>query len=349
MNEKYLTLKQNTCAARVFLNTFGLILENVSDVNEFSNIKIFDNDNNEVGVLYFDNGRVIMKANYNDSMLEANFDIAKMVGFVDVESNSGVALFGQWSSKIDFQLHRHDNVKMFGEFLVESCADTEFGLNCLCHPLINCDVPGLGRVNLKILRDGSTFSLNINSEDNYEVIDISPWDWLNGFFLHEIKRGKYDEENYVYPYRKYAGIFNVAEVGENKNKLHVFLTEEEFGNQLDFKNEFPQKVGDENSEESLLQKGLLMKKLDSDMFDRIEDLKKLFLIGDISLLDRLVSVCYDSYSNEELKALLGIERQQMNYQDGSDNLINSYFGIGGNSCFISLNEQKKLLKRKNEI
>ena len=38
MVEKYLTLEQNTCAARIFLNTFGLTLEDVSNINEFSKI-----------------------------------------------------------------------------------------------------------------------------------------------------------------------------------------------------------------------------------------------------------------------------------------------------------------------
>ncbi len=42
MVEKFLTLEQNICAARIFLNTFGLILENINKVNEFSKIKIFD-------------------------------------------------------------------------------------------------------------------------------------------------------------------------------------------------------------------------------------------------------------------------------------------------------------------
>ncbi len=40
MGEKYLTLEQNICAARIFLNTFGLTLENICGVNELKKIKI---------------------------------------------------------------------------------------------------------------------------------------------------------------------------------------------------------------------------------------------------------------------------------------------------------------------
>lgn len=343
MGEKYLTLEQNTCAARIFLNTFGLTLENISNVNEFSKIKIFDKAMNEVGELHFDNGSVIMSANYNNSVLDASFNIAKMQGFVDIEC--GNALFGEWSSKIAFQVQKQDSVKLSGEFLIGSSADSEFGVSCLCHPLINCNVAGKGNVILKILRDGSTFSLEIISGENYEVIDVRPWDWLNGFLLHDIKKGKYDEEKHAYPYRRYAGVFNGAERGENKDKLHVFLSENEYNNQLAFRNEFPLKVGDDNSKESLLQKGRLMQDLDPDMFEKIKKLREVLLIGDVSLLDNLVSVCYDSYTDEELSTLLGVSRQRMNYQNGADSLVNSYYGIGISNCFFPLEDQKRLLKK----
>ena len=123
MGEKYLTLEQNTCAARIFLNTFGLTLENISDVNEFSKIKIFDKAMNEVGKLHFDNGKVIMSANYNNSVLDASFDINKMLGFVDPECESApFALFGQWSSKIAFQVQKSDNITLSGEFLITCSA-----------------------------------------------------------------------------------------------------------------------------------------------------------------------------------------------------------------------------------
>ena len=105
--EKNLTHEQNICAARIFLNTFGLTLENVSNVNEFSKIKIFDKTMNEIGELHFDKGKVIMSANYNNSVLEADFDIAKMSGFIDPEcKNAPFALFGQWFSKIEFKTRR---------------------------------------------------------------------------------------------------------------------------------------------------------------------------------------------------------------------------------------------------
>lgn len=132
---------------------------------------------------------------------------------------------------------------------------------------------------------------------------------------------------------------------KNKNKLHVFLSEEDYNKTLTFRNEFPPKVEDDNSRELLLQKGKLMQNLDPDMFKKIKKLRDVLLIGDISLLDNLVSVCYDSFTDEEISALLGVKRQPMNYQDGANSLINSYFDIGKNNCFFPLEDQKRLLKK----
>lgn len=344
MIEKYLTLEQNTCAARIFLNTFGLTLENVSDINEFSKIKIFDKAMNEVGILRFDNGKVIMSANYNNSILDASFDIAKMSGFVDPECKSDdYALFGQWSSKIVFQVQKQDRIKLSGEFLIGSSADSEFGVSCLCHPLINCDVAGKGNITLKILRNGSTFGLKVTSGSYNETIDIMPYDDMNGFIRHVISNGEYDPKKYQHEYRKYMGVFP-AEKGD-EDKLQVFLSETEWDNQISFRNEFPLKAGDDNSETLIIQKGMLMQDLDPGMFKRIKEIREVLSIGDVSLLDNLVSVCYDSYTDEELSALLGLNRQRMSYQNGTDSLVKSYYGIGISNCFFPLETQKRLLKK----
>ena len=345
MDSKYLTLGQNICAARIFLNTFGLILEDVIEVNEFSKIKILDQNRNAVGELHFCDGKVILSANYNDSVLEASYDIAEITGFVGIENNkSAPALFGQWVSKIIFSVKKENLVNLSGEFLLDCSADSEFGVTCWCHTLINCEVSDKGKVILKNQNDGRTFGLEISFGDYNEAIDIMPWDEMNGFIKHVITKGEYDKETYSYPYKRYAGIFSAGRIEERKEQLHVFLSERELKKELSLYNDWPTKVGADNSKELLIQKGILMKQLDSDMYSRIKELRELLFIGDVSLLDNLINVCYDSYSDEEIYALLGLQRQKMNYQDGADNLRNSYFGIGRNSYFLPLEEQKKLLK-----
>ncbi|MCI8778822.1 MAG: hypothetical protein HFI87_06710 [Bacilli bacterium] len=139
------------------------------------------------------------------------------------------------------------------------------------------------------------------------------------------------------------GIFSAGE--EYKDKIKIFSLETECEKEISSRIEFVTKNGDDESEALVIQKGMLMQDLNPDMFDKIKKLREILLIGDISLLDNLVSVCYDSYTDEELSALLDLNRQKMYYQDGSDSLINSYFGIGKNSCFFSSEEHKRLLKK----
>ena len=342
MEDKYLTLEQNICAARVFLNTFGFILEEVENLNEFSKVKIYDKSMDDVGELHFNNGKVMMIAKYRKGTLVANYDIAKIFGFVDIESDNSV--FGQWSSKINFEI-KNNYAIIDGEFLITCTADTEYGISCRCHPLINYQIPGKGNVTIKILRDGLTFGVEMGYENRNEKIQIRPWDDLNGFLLHNIKHGEYDEKKHSYPYRKYAGIFNGGSSQEYRDKLHVFLKESEYDKCLYYHNEYVTKINKDESSEAVIQKGLLMQKLDNDLIQKINDLRKLFLLDGISLLDNLISVCYDSYTDEELSALLGIKIKRMIYQDWTENLTDSYFGIGTENKFLSLEQQQKLLKK----
>lgn len=346
MEDKYLTPEQSICAARVFLNTFGLTLEECEDYDEYSKIKIFNSNNQKVGELFFNNGQVLMNAHSNLGLLNASYDIPQVTGFIDYEDHN--ALFAEWKTDIKYEIKQSEKVKMDGSFLLNCAMDSEFGINCNCHPLLRINFDDKGTVTLKMLRDGSTFKLEIVAGDNYEVIDVSPWDWLNGFLLHDIRNGKYDEEKHAYPYRRYAGIFNGAERGENKDKLHLFLSEEEYEEQLNFHNELIPKVGDENGKEASIQKGMLMQRLDPDMYKRINELGKGLLRDDVSLLDNFISVCYDSYTDEEIKALLGLNRVRMQYQDNADSLINSYFGIGRKKLFFISRITKEINKIINK-
>ena len=329
MDEKYLTLKQNLPAARVFLNTFGFTLEESKDINEFSRIKIYDKEMNAVGELYFDNGKVIINAKYNNHVLNANYEIAKIKGFTDIENDN--ALFGEWFSKINFQIENNEDIKINGEFSLINIADTQFGSSCTAHALLNCKGTNNENITIQILREGLEFGFVIKDHEYTETLNIRLWDPVNGFILHDIRK-KYDEQK-GYPYRKYAGVFH-----GNENNLHVFSTEDEYNNNLSQYSKFVPK--EDNYTTEVIQKGLLMQQLDDSVIKKINYLRSVLLIDDTPLLDNLISVCYDSYTDEELYALLGINRVKMTYQNGKDNLKDSYFG----SEFQSQEKQNRLLK-----
>ena len=341
MEDNYLTISQSTCAARIFLNAFGLILEDFENIDEFSKLKVFDKNKCKVGALHFDNGKVIIAVKSNNYVLDAHYDIAKVSGFIDYESNE--AIFCDWYNKIIFEMQNSKNIILYGEFLIDCSIDSELGLKCLCHPLINCIPLQKGDLSIKILRDGQTFGVDIHEGDYKEHIRITPWDSLNGYICHDLQKGEFDKQICKYPYRLYAGIFYGGR--SNEDKLHVFLNENKGKDVLSHQNGWVEQVDNPKSSAGLIQKGQLMKKIDPSMYEKIGDLRALLVIDDTFLLDNLFGICYDSYTDEELDALLGIKRNKFKYQDGSSSLIDSYFRIGNKSSFLSIEEQKRLLRK----
>ena len=346
MLEQKLNLVQNICAARVFLNIFDLMLDDVLDIDESSKIKIFDYNTNEVGLLSFDSNNVKIVANCNDYLLNASYEFSTVSGFVDYEFNN--ALFGQWVVSIDFNLSNNKDVLFSGDLSFDCSVDSEYGMACLCRPLVVRELPNGDKYTLKILRNNRAFGAYISSVGYTETIDIRPKDDVNGFIVHVISKGKYDPKSYMYEYRKYMGIF--AAGIENENELRSFLLETELGRRISYVNSYTQKEGEDDSKELLIQKGRLMQELDPDMFYKIKELRTLFSIGEVSLLDNLISVCYDFYSDEEVESFIGIKRSKMNYQDGANSLLESYFGIGMNNKFLSIKPYElRLQSVKNSI
>jgi len=88
-----------------------------------------------------------------------------------------------------------------------------------------------------------------------------------------------------------------------------------------------------------------MQNIDPEFTKKIDDIRKSFIVNGVSLFDNLIDVSFSRYSDEEVKALFGIDRQKVNYQNGADNLVDAYYGIGNTNSF-SLPSLVKLLLLK---
>lgn len=121
MQKRYLTLEQNLCSARIFLNIFDLVLETNEEINEFTKLNIFDKNNNSVGILYFENGVVKIQSITSLGNLRANYDIAEFGGFQDLEYGGA---FVQWNHVIKFQVE--GNLNFNGGMQIGSSMDTHF-------------------------------------------------------------------------------------------------------------------------------------------------------------------------------------------------------------------------------
>lgn len=348
MMNKKLTLKQSICSARIFLNIFGLILEETEELDVNSKLNILDLNNHPVGSLSFDNNNVYISAEYNDTILEASYDIPEMTILCDHEDND--TLFAIWYSNIIFLL-KNNNINVTGEFYISNFVDeeSEYKNKCRCQPLLRINFQNNSEFTLKILRDGKILGLEISSNDYNERIDITPFPNSSEFIVHDIKKGKYDSEKHSYPYRFYSGIFNAGKTHEKE--LLVYLEETGYENYIDHIRAYEEKTSD--SENDLIQKGLLMQKLDDDMFKKIKMLQEILKVGNIPVFDNLVSACYDSYSDEEIEALLAIKRKSFLYQDGSSDITSSYYDANKTNPFNLSNKQgsfqRKLSAPKNTV
>lgn len=132
----HLNPNQEIRSAIVFLNTFGLILEEKENLTDTMHLHIFDKENNTVGEVYFENEKVKIEANSNFGFIHANYDFAKIQGFSDIDS-PGCPIFMEWQNKINYTIEENNKKKFSGEFLVNNNMDEVYGMNCSCHMTLN--------------------------------------------------------------------------------------------------------------------------------------------------------------------------------------------------------------------
>ena len=314
-----LNYEQGLCAVRIFLNSLGLIVDEIDRFDEKSTINIFDNNMNKVGSIYLDNGKILISAYYNHFVLNASYTLPAISSFKDYECvNMEYALYGNWENTIKYKIDCNE-FRLDGNFFIDSSIDTEYVLYCSCHNLIFCKL--LNKIiTIKILEDGLIFGVEIKDDNIDEKIQINPFDDLNGFFIHTIQN--------IDSYKKYSGIFLDTNDEENKDKLHLFLKESKGSKIINYRSTYISKIiNDDNNEQAIIQKGMLMQKLDSSMYEVIKMVRNILKINNIYFLDNLISISYDDYTDNEIEALLGIKRGVKLYQDEEKDLISAYFGI----------------------
>ena len=110
------------------------------------------------------------------------------------------------------------------------------------------------------------------------------------FVIHCITVGNWDYKKKGYPYRKYAGILKKGENNNKEIRSLVFLS------RYDKEDYYIEKIYARNSEdekEFTIQKGLLMKSIDTDMEKRVKEVKDKLTENGISLMDNLISICLE--------------------------------------------------------
>ena len=320
MEKRYLPLSFNIPAARVFLNLFGLTLENVEEVQVDSKVKVFYKDE-KVGELIFFDGKVFIVAEFNGYKLRADYPLSTFFGFQDIETDN--ALFFDFRNDIRFKIEKDDTL-IEGTIMLDCTLDSGMGNHCHCLPEIKFKDKDR-EIDLKMRKDGEIFRLEINSLNVSEIIKInSHLIGDNGASCHYIDIGEYDKEKFGRPYEFVAGIISSKDGQEvnfriKKNGEYI----ENNGKYTHILTEMVPYAGT-TEEEISIQRGLLMQQLDPSAFRKINELRENLLIGNEHILNNLFSTCFSHYPDTGFKASFGFERPKMIFQDGTDTLMDTY-------------------------
>ena len=87
--------------------------------------------------------------------------------------------------------------------------------------------------------------------------------------------------------------------------------------------------------------------MDESFAIKIQEIIDEFNIDDVSLIENLISTSFYRHTDEEIKALFGIDIKKMKYYSDADNVIDAYFINNNKNLFIPEHSYTKLLNKKN--
>lgn len=338
MADNYLSLEQNLCGAKIFLNMFNLKIEEKDIVYHYDRLKIYDKNEKNVGEVYFNNGFVYIKANTLYGKLNASYEIGKFYQMQDIETDNG--LYSDWNHNINFKLGN----KIKGDLQMHAVVDTTFGINFRTHTILKYKDKEGKNVELLFMRDGKAFSYTATKDDFLEELKINPWNDFEPFLCHTVRSGEYSSEKSAFENQRLFFVWHngcddrktlrtVSRVVDN----YEYLVEKETlteGNSNTF------------SKDAVIEKAKLMHKIDDTFANKINDIIKDFKTDDCSLIESLISFSFDKFSQEEINTLFGLEIKKANYYNGTNNIIDAYFDVDNNK-FLPKKSYKKLLSKRD--
>ena len=329
--------EQAVTAGRIFLNVFGFTLEDGEIYTKGDSLKIFDKNKKIVGNLNLDklhevykdwrgevhyiceDEKVFINVNHNGNILKASYVVPNPSSIITPDTNYEN---GDWASNISFEFIDSDNHKMEGRINIDCIFNSYGELNSVCHSEFKFMNKDNREVNIKIHNlcfiditiDGDNYSEKIAIEDTYSS--------YNGYkVIHQVNE---------------KGISKVVKVTEydNDNNYKLLMVydiyKDNSGEKVVPKIGIKIKKRYEDYEEATEMEDLELIKVqgeDQEMFNRINELFDYIKCDGVSILNNVVNITFDDYSDEWVKYLFGIDRDRTIYQDGASNLTDACFGV----------------------
>ena len=316
-------MKGSIKIAHIVLNAFDLILED-SEENE---LEIYDKKNNIVGKLDVETFKIKMNANFNNNVLSATLTTFRLP--TTIVEGPGVLRRRPPTTDycFSFNLTKSDQANISGRFNIITYGNPA-NLRCACTLQLHY-VDSNGK-KIQITSDGSVpLQVNCKDNDSNEVLRIAVGNYTEKGIFHRVDTGKYPKGH---NYRSCKALELTENTKDIKIKLLNKERKEEDGNVASYTyiKELKEAKKYEKSyiakDEELIQKGELAHEYDPTISTCLKKLSELLQIGDVSLFNNIISMCFDIYSDKVFETLTGFEREKF-YHDNSQSLVEAYFGV----------------------
>ncbi len=333
--------KRNIRAAILFLNIFNLKLEKKDNVNQYTTLEIKNSFDKTVGKLYFEDKNVKIKTNTNFGLMTAEYEFSNFKN-IELPENSDEFrsfYFNRWQPRIKYNIVKDENNRFEGDLLIDCDIDETYGASVKAHSILSYFQNGKKIINLIFQEDGFPFAVEITTDNATELIRVSLFNSYLDYINHEIKI--YDNENNL-TYRKIDSVAQKNEIESDMLRTFHYV-EENNQTKEHIRNEFKKVVNDDDAKEAIIQKCNLINNQDCSLYEKINELRVFFRLGNTDLINILSNICLSSYDDDEVKAMLGFNRTKVNFQDGAVTNEEAYFGLGNDNKFLTQEEQKRLM------
>lgn len=305
-----LELKYNIPNVKLFLNIFGLELEEKSEYKKGGEqLLVFMNDV-ETGSVRFDvdhilidaisiYGRVKAKSNYTEALLltdEESFQTIHELG-----------LYANWNNTFQFSVDPHNGTHFSGNICFAVKIDNEFGNMVSCHSSLDYQ-DGDKNYNIMIQDNGFPFRFIEKKKSYSEGICYNIFNtWGSGSYFDHIVRDKFmnGKESYDYDRTFFIGKAN----GSGKNNIAVSYTEFNDKKMQHSYQEFRRLSKDDEDSREVINRIEAMNLLDPSMRAKINQVIDEFSVGGRSFLETILLYGFTNYSYKEVDALFGLDKK----------------------------------------
>ncbi len=345
MEEVDLTLRQNLCAARLFLSMFDLNLDENAIIVDANKVGILK-DNTLVGSLWIveekmkhNKSKKVIKIECQTNLgkLTASYDMSDVLAIRDIECGGN---FAYWNHEINYNI---DGINCFsGGTRIEVSIDTFYKNTFRMHTEMKYIDSDAKKVTLNIQNGGLNFGYEASIDDFYERIKAEPYNKNSGWdpvlMYHGLRKGELDAKTDYFCNEKTCFIghdgpsdntnirigYGVIEGYKKKHFMPVGLI---------------LKNGENESSELAIQSGMLMHELDPSCSQKISDVISCFNADDVSFLRNLIDASFWMYSDEERRAILGFDIERIK------DPIDIYFGTDSDDPYLTGSRYRRLFNK----